>query len=128
MMSLTSSRSRADLQPHLLPQSRLEGIGILGELLDSLSKLLSGHLIFCKITSEGRLVIEIRLRGDVQRGSILRLELPGDGLLRLGELIEESGLHVSVCWMLKENTITLTYRDGQAIAASKLGDLALVAE
>lgn len=57
----------------------LERDGIGGELADTLAQLLDGHLVLVEVEAEQRLVLEVRLLLDVERGGGRGVQLLGDG-------------------------------------------------
>lgn len=91
-------------------QDVLQGDGVGGELADTLSQLLDGHLVLVEVEAVQGLVADVRLLLDVQRRRGRGVELLGDGLLGVEQLLEQGR------------------GDGQIVAASQLGDLTRVAE
>jgi hypothetical protein len=94
----------------LLLDDVLERLGVSGELADTLTELLDGHLLLVEVEAEGGLVRDVGLLLQVQAGGARGVELLGDGIAAVEELLEQVG------------------GDGQVVTASKLGDLASVSE
>jgi hypothetical protein len=94
----------------LLLDDALEGDGVGGELADALAQLLDGHLVLVEVEAELGLVVDVRLLLEVKAGGAGGVELLGDGLLGVEEVLEQVG------------------GDGEVVAAGELGDLAGVAE
>lgn len=101
---------RANLSGQLLLQDGLESLGIGSELADTLAQLLNGHLVLVEVEAEGGLVGDVGLLLNVQRAGVRSVQLLGDGLGRVQQVLQQVG------------------GDGQVVAASKLGNLASVAE
>jgi hypothetical protein len=74
----------------------LEGDGIGGELADTLTQLLDGHLVLVEVEAEQGLVGDVRLLLNVQRAGLGSVELLGDGLGGVEEVLEQVGLR----WVL----------------------------
>lgn len=98
------------LCPELLLDNVLERDGIGSELADTLAELLNGHLVLVEVEAEVSLVRDVRLLLNVEGACRAGLELLGNSLLGVLELLQQAG------------------GDGQVIATSKLSDLANVAE
>lgn len=80
------------LSRQLLPQNVLEGDGVGGKLADALAQLLDGHLVLVEVEAEQGLVVDVRLLLNVKGGSGGGVELLGDGLGGVEELLEQVGL------------------------------------
>lgn len=65
----------------LLAQDVLEGNGISGELGDTLTELLDGHLVLVEVEAELGLVVDVALLLNVELAGVLGDELPGDVVL-----------------------------------------------
>ena len=65
----------------LLLEDALEGDGIGGELADTLTELLHGHLVLVKVEAELSLVVDVALLLKVELAGILGDELLGDVVL-----------------------------------------------
>jgi hypothetical protein len=94
----------------LLAEDLLEGDGVSGELADALGELVDGHGVLVEVETEEGLVLEVALLLDVELGDVLSLELLGNRVGAVVELLKEVG------------------GDGEVVAASELGDLTDVAE
>ena len=70
----------------------LEGLGVGSELGDTLAELLDGHLVLVEVEAERGLVADVRLLLDVEGGSLGSVELRGDGLAGVEELLKQVGL------------------------------------
>ena len=103
-------KNDAFLSLDLLLELVLERHGIGRELGDTLAQLLRGHGVIVELEAEERLVVEVRLLGDVQLGGVLAGELLGHGRGRVVQVFQQVG------------------RDGQVVAASQLGDFTHVPE
>ena len=62
---------------NLLAENVLEGDGVSSKLADALAELVHGHGLLVKVEAEGRLVIEVVFPLNVERRSILGIELLG---------------------------------------------------
>lgn len=82
------------LRGDLLAQDLLQGDRIRRELGDTLTQLLHGHLLLVEVEAEQRLVVQVRPLGDVQLGRRGGVQLLGNGVLRVVQLLEQSGLVV----------------------------------
>ena len=80
------------LRGELLLDDVLKGDGISGELADTLTQLLDGHLLLVEVEAEERLVADVRLLLDVERRGGGGVELLGDGVVRVDELLQQVGL------------------------------------
>jgi hypothetical protein len=69
----------------------LEGLAILGELLDTFVKLVESHLVLKKLPAEFGLIVNIGnfLDWNLRGGS--RVEFPGDGISAVPQLLKECG-------------------------------------
>jgi hypothetical protein len=94
----------------LLAEDVLEGDGVGSELADTLRELVDGHGVLVEVEAEEGLVLEVALLLDLELGDVLSLELLGNLVGAVVELLEEVG------------------GDGEVVAASELGDLAEVTE
>lgn len=87
------SRYRNNLRLlNLLLENVLEGNGVSRELGDTLAELLDGHLLLVEVEAEGGLVVDVGLLLDVEAGSVGSIELLGDGLLGVVEILKKVGL------------------------------------
>lgn len=77
---------------NLLAEDVLEGDGISGELGDTLAELLGGHLVLVEVEAEGSLVVDVALLLNVERVGVGGIELLGDGVGGVVELLKEVGL------------------------------------
>lgn len=73
-------------------EGSLEGVGVGGELADTLAQLLDGHLVLVEVEAEGGLVVDVGLLLDVEGGGGGSVELLGDGLGGVEEILEKGGL------------------------------------
>lgn len=78
----------------LLLEDTLEGDSVSSELADTLSELLDGHLVLVEVEAEGSLALDVRLLLDVQGRGLRSIELLGDGLGRVEEVLKQVGLHM----------------------------------
>ncbi len=76
----------------LLAEDVLESDGISSELGNTLTELLGGHLILVEVEAESSLVVDVGLFLDVERVGVGCIELLGDGVGGVVELLEEVGL------------------------------------
>lgn len=76
----------------LLLEDTLEGNGVSSELADTLAELLDGHLVLVEVEAEESLIVDVGLLLEVQSSGLLSVELLGDGLLGVEELLEQVGL------------------------------------
>lgn len=76
----------------LLLEDTLEGNGVSSELADTLTELLDGHLVLVEVEAEESLIVDVGLLLEVQSSGLLSVELLGDGLLGVEELLEQVGL------------------------------------
>ena len=76
----------------LLLDDALEGDGVGGELADTLTELLDGHLVLVEVEAEGGLVGDVGLLGDVEGRGLGSVKLLGNGLVGVEEVLEEVGL------------------------------------
>ena len=90
--SPSPSFQEPDLRGELLLDDLLKGDGISGELADTLTQLLDGHLLLVEVEAEERLVADVRLLLDVERRGGGSVELLGDGVVRVDELLQQVGL------------------------------------
>lgn len=82
----------------LLTEDVLEGNSIGGEFRDTLAELLGSHLVLVEVEAEGSLVVDVALLLDVKRVGLGSIELLGNGLCGVVQLLEEVGLYVvSIC-------------------------------
>lgn len=102
--------NKVHLGGELASNELLESNSIGSELSDTVGELLGGHLVLVEVSSEDGLVIKVSLLLNVEGLGLLGEELLGDGLVRVEQLLEETG------------------GDGQEVATSKLLDLAGVSE
>lgn len=70
----------------------LQRDSISSELADTLTELLNSHLVLVEVEAEGGLVVDVGLLLNIESGSTLGVELLGDGLGGVHELLEEVGL------------------------------------
>lgn len=119
----------------LLLEDTLEGNGVSGELADTLTELLNSHLVLVEVEAEEGLIVDVGLLLDVQSRGLGSVELLGDGLLRVEEILEQVGLYTIqlVNRYISEQGADMfpqcdTYGNGQVVTASKLSDLASVSE
>lgn len=85
----------AYLRRQLLLENVLEGDGIGCKLADTLAQLLDGHLVLVEVESEEGLVVDVRLLLEVEGRGAGRVQLLGDGLVGVEELLEQVGLKKS---------------------------------
>lgn len=99
----SSLRQTADtgifsLSLDLLAEDILKGDGISREFRDTLAELLGSHLVLVEVEAEGSLVVDVALLLDVKRVGLGSIELLGNGLCGVVQLLEEVGLYVvSIC-------------------------------
>ena len=65
--SPSPSFQEPNLRGELLLDDVLKGDGISGELADTLTQLLDGHLVLVEVEAEERFVVDVRLLLDVER-------------------------------------------------------------
>ena len=87
-----SSKKSAHLCLNLGLEGILEGDGISGELADTLAELVNGHWVLVEVEAEVGLVVNVRLLLQVERAGVGRIQLLGDRVLRVVELLEQVGL------------------------------------
>lgn len=114
------------LSRELLLESLLQSLGVSSKLADTLAKLLDGHLLLVEGEAEGGLVVDVGLALNVLGRGGSGVELLGDGIGAVEELFQQIRLF-SLADVVKTKS-RKTYRDGQVVTASKLSDLASVAE
>lgn len=76
----------------LLLEETLEGDGVGGELGNTLAQLLDGHLVLVEVEAEEGLVVDVRLLLEVEGSSLGGIELLGDGLGGVDEVLKQVGL------------------------------------
>lgn len=111
----------------LLLEDLLEGDGVSSKLADTLAELVDGHGVLVEVETEGGLVVEVRLLLEVELGGVGSVELLGNLVLAVVELLEEVGLHVLLV-SIRVLQGLVTYGDSEVVAASELGDLTNVSE
>jgi hypothetical protein len=116
------SEPRHHLCLNLLAEDVLERHRVGGELGNALAQLLDGHLVLVEEEAELGLVVNVRLLLKVERAGLGRIQLLGDIVLRVVELLEQVGLSQKVS-KFRQTMAHYTYGDGQVITASKLGNL-----
>lgn len=79
----------------LLLEDSLERHSIGSELADALAELVDGHGVLVEVEAEEGLVGDVALLLDVERGSLGGVELLGDGLGGVEEVLKEVGLDLS---------------------------------
>jgi hypothetical protein len=77
---------------NLLAEDVLERDGVSGELGDALAELLDSHLVLVEVEAECRLVVDVALLLNVERVGVGSVELLGDRLGGVVELLEQVGL------------------------------------
>lgn len=92
---------------NLLAEDVLEGDGVSSEFRNALAELLDGHLVLVEVEAEGSLVVDVALLLNVERVGVGGVELLGNGLGRVVELLEEVGLG-SVSGSCETQTAQLT--------------------
>lgn len=117
------------LSRELLLESLLERLSVSSKLADTLAELLDGHLLLVEGKAEGGLVVDERLALNVLGSGGSGVELLGDGIGAVEELLKQRRL-VSLARVLlqRKKRIKKTYRDGQVVTASKFSDFTSVAE
>lgn len=80
------------LGANLLLEDALESDSIGGELADTLTELLDGHLVLVEVEAEQSLVVDVRLLLEVEAGGLGAVKLLGDGLGGVEEVIKQVGL------------------------------------
>jgi hypothetical protein len=83
------------LSLNLLAQDVLERDSVRRELGDTLAELLNRHLVLVEVETEVSLVVNVRLLLQVERVSLGSIELLGDCILGVIELLEQVGLKMS---------------------------------
>ena len=73
----------------LLLEGVLEGNGVSSELADTLTELLDSHLILVEVESEESLVLDVSLLLEIERRGLGSIELLGDVLGGVEELLEQ---------------------------------------
>jgi hypothetical protein len=76
----------------LLLDDVFEGDSIGGELADTLAELLDGHLVLVEVEAEGSLVVDVGLLLDVEGRSGGGIELLGNSLVGVEEILKQVGL------------------------------------
>lgn len=107
---LNTLKIGSNLSLDLLGKKLLEGNGISSELGDTLTELLNTHSLLVEVEAEISLVVEVFALLDLKLGGISSVELLGNGLGGVVEVLKEVG------------------GDGQVVTAGKLGDLANITE
>lgn len=77
---------------NLLLKYSLESNGIRCELRDTLPELEHGHFLLVEVESECRLIVKVRFLRNVEALGIFSLQLLGDLLGRVVEVLEVVGL------------------------------------
>lgn len=85
-------RRNSFLRLDLLLDNVLEGDGVGGKLGDTLTQLLDGHLVLVEVEAEEGLIADVALLLEVEARRGGGVELLGDGLLGLEELVQQVGL------------------------------------
>lgn len=93
--SLINIRFLFDLSRELLLEDALEGDSVSGELADALTELLDGHLVLVEVESEDGLVLDVSLLLEIEGRSLGSIELLGDIVVGVEEVLEEVGLLTS---------------------------------
>lgn len=76
----------------LLLKDALKGVSVGSELADTLAELVHGHGVLVEVEAEEGLVLEVSFLLNVERACVRGIELLGDGLGAVVELLKESGL------------------------------------
>lgn len=92
----------AYLRGQLLLEDVLEGDGIGSKLADTLAQLLDGHLVLVEVESEEGLVVDVGLLLEVQGRGAGSVQLLGDGLVGVEELLKKVGLKKRVMLVIRE--------------------------
>ena len=122
----TSSQTNLSLL-ELLLEDVLEGDSVSSELADTLAELVNGHGVLVEVEAEESLVVEVLLLLNVELGGSGSVELLGNCVLAVVQLLEEVGLNRCQGPTIL-NRVLSTYGDCEVVAASKLSDLANVSE
>lgn len=88
----TSSQTNLSLL-ELLLEDVLEGDSVSSELADTLAELVNGHGVLVEVEAEESLVVEVLLLLNVELGGSGSVELLGDCVLAVVQLLEEVGLN-----------------------------------
>lgn len=80
------------LSRELLLESLLQSLGVSSKLADTLAKLLDGHLLLVEGEAEGGLVVDVGLALNVLGRGGSGVELLGDGVSAIEELLQQIGL------------------------------------
>jgi hypothetical protein len=83
----------------------LEGDGIGGEFGDTLTELLNGHLVLVEVEAEEGLVIDVGLLLKVEGRGSGGVELLGNGVGGVDELLEQVGLEMELAAVEFDNTL-----------------------
>ena len=112
----------------LLTEDVLEGNSIGSEFRDTLAELLGGHLVLVEVEAEGGLVVDVALLLNVKRVGLGGIELLGNGLGGVVQLLEEVGLYVVSIRTWAAGLYKSTYSNGEVVTSSELSNLANGAE
>jgi hypothetical protein len=88
--------ARFHLSGELALEERLEGLGVGSELGDTITELLDGHLVLVEVEAEESLVVDVRLLLDVETGGLGGIELLGDVVVGVEEVLKQVGLSKGV--------------------------------
>lgn len=88
----THNRHYTHLSRELALEGLLESDSVSGELADTLTELLDGHLLLVEVEAESSLVVDVGLLLDVGGSGRGGVELLGDVLGAVEELLEQVGL------------------------------------
>lgn len=69
-----------------------ESDGVSSKLADTLTELLDGHLVLVEVESEEGLILDVCLLGSVRSGGLLGVELGGNSVIGVHEVLEQVGL------------------------------------
>ena len=95
----------------LLLENSFESDRIGCELRDTFPELEHGHFLLVEVESECRLIVKVRLLRNVQALRIFSLQLLGDLLGRVVEVLEVVGLWPIISYMHFSSFAKSTYRD-----------------
>jgi hypothetical protein len=112
----------------LLTEDVLEGDSIGSEFRDTLAELLGSHLVLVEVEAEGGLVVDVALLLNVKRVGLGSIELLGNGLCGVVQLLEKVGLYVVSIHTWSAGLYKSTYSNGEVVASSELSNLANGAE
>jgi hypothetical protein len=103
----------------LLLEDVLEGHSIGGELADTFTELLDGHLVLVEVEAEVGLVVDVGLLLEVKGRGGASIQLLGDSLAGVEEVLEQVGLQSCVSFAHDYDSSSLGRRSLQKWSGSR---------